>query len=159
MTSPMPADNVTGQTAGTGGRAFTVRAVVVGLVLGGTVAAAGYFNDWVLWQPFVASDLAPVSAYGLLLAAMLTVNPLLRAARIRPLSAGEWCVILAMLLAACALPGPGLFWGFTNPMVALPRYEPQNPAWQYWHLMDYVPEAMQASRDPPSASIPDTSVL
>lgn len=148
MTSPMPADNVTGQTADTGGRAFTVRAVVVGLVLGGTVAAAGYFNDWVLWQPFVASDLAPVSAYGLLLAAMLTVNPLLRAARIRPLSAGEWCVILAMLLAACALPGPGLFWGFTNPMVALPRYEPQNPAWQYWHLMDYVPEAMQADGGP-----------
>jgi len=148
MTNLTAVDNLAGGPTGTGGRAITVRAVVIGLTLGTAIAALGYFNDWVLNQPYVAADLAPVSVYGLLIVGLLGVNPLLRLLRIRPLTTGEWCVVVGMMLAACAIPGPGLMWGFTNPLVMPHHYNDQNPAWRQWRLLQYLPGAMLADAGP-----------
>jgi len=60
---------------------LTIRAILIGVLLGLGITAVGYFNDWVLRLSYVASDLIPVSVYGLLVLGILIINPLLRAVR------------------------------------------------------------------------------
>ena len=57
---------------------MTRRAVIIGLLLGLILAAFGYFNDFVMNQAYVASDLVPISVYGFLVLGLLLANPLLR---------------------------------------------------------------------------------
>jgi len=121
---------------------MTLRAVVIGLLVGLLLAAVGYLNDWILQQAYVASDLVPVSVYGLLIAGLLLANPLLRLAGARPLRGSEWAVIVALLLAACVIPGPGLCWTFTNSLVVPHEVQPITPSWRSKDLVGYAPKIL-----------------
>lgn len=122
---------------------MSVRAVVLGLLVAVGIAAFGYFNDWVLNQPYMAADLAPVSAFGLLLA-ILAGNGLLRKAGGQGLRRAEVCVIFAIPLVACVVPGPGLMWGFGNALMQPHVYQRQRPGWMGRDLVGHVPEVMLA---------------
>ena len=123
---------------------MTFRAILIGLLLGLGIAVFGYFNDWVLKQAYVASDLVPVSVYGLLVVGLVGVNPLLRLTRARPLAGAEWCVLVSLMLAACVIPGPGLMWNFSNSLVAPHRFQSIRPGWQRDDLLRYAPPLMLA---------------
>ncbi len=125
---------------------MTARSVTIGLVLALLVAALGYANDWVCRLPYVASDLMPVSVYGLLLLGLFLLNPLLAALRARRLTGPEWAVICCLLLVGCAIPGPGLLWQFHNALVMPHHFARITPGWQATEdrpaLVDYTPKAM-----------------
>jgi hypothetical protein len=128
---------------------MTFRAIVIALLLGAAIAALGYFSDWVLKLTFVASDLLPVGAFGLLLAGLLLINPLLRFFRVRPLAAAEMALIVALLLVVCVIPGPGLMWNFLNALIMPHHYVQTDLQWQRQQLIERLPPMMLAdvSRD------------
>ena len=121
---------------------MTVRAVVIGLLLGLVIAAFGYLNDWPLKLAFVASDLIPVSVYGLLVLGLLLANPLLRLIRSKPLAGGEWAVIASLLLMACIVPGPALMWNFSHTIVMPHKHNQLFSGWRKAHLIEYAPPVM-----------------
>jgi len=122
---------------------MTARAIVIGLVLGLVIAAVGYLNDWGLKLPGVACNLVPLSVFGFLVAGIFMLNPLIRLLRARQLSAGEWCVILALMMAACIIPGPGLMWQFTDVLVDPHFNAAKDPAvWKKHRLLEYTPSIM-----------------
>ena len=121
---------------------MTLRAVIFGLLLGMLVAAFGYFNDWIVEQSYVATNLAPLYVYGLLLIGLLVVNPLLGLLRWRRLTAREWCVVVALMLVACSVPGPGMMWYFSNTVVMPHHFNAVKPGWTKSRLMEYVPPQM-----------------
>ena len=125
---------------------MTARALIIGLFLGLLIAALGYANDWVCRLPYVASDLMPVSVYGIILLGLIGLNPLLRGLRLRRLGGPEWAVVYALVLTACVIPGPGLLWQFHNALVMPHHLARVNPGWQATAdrpaVLDYVPRAM-----------------
>lgn len=121
---------------------MTLRAILIGLVLGLVLACFGYFNDWVMNQTYLAADLVPVSVYGLLVLGLLLINPLLRGVKWLRFKASEWCVIASLMLMAAIIPGPGLMWYFTANL-ALPSFnENIKKSWQDQQLLDYAPPNM-----------------
>ena len=118
---------------------MTLRAILIGLLLGLAIASLGYLNDWVLDQAYVASDLLPISVYGLLILGLLIANPLLRAIRTRQFSGREWCVIVALMLVACVVPGPGMMWTFSQTLALPHRHESITPGWQTKRVLEYAP--------------------
>jgi len=121
---------------------MTLRAILIGLLLGLAIASLGYLNDWVLDQAYVASDLLPISVYGLLILGLLIANPLLRAIRARHFSGREWCVIVALMLVACVVPGPGMMWTFSQTLALPRRHESITPGWQNKRVLEYAPDVM-----------------
>jgi len=121
---------------------MTVRAVIIGLVLGTAIASLGYLNDWVFKQAEVASDLVPISAYGLLVLGLLVVNPLLRCIGKVDLRATEWAVVVSLMLVACVVPGAGLLWNFSNTIVMPHHIQANTPGWTKYNLVRYAPPAM-----------------
>jgi len=122
---------------------MTLRATVIGLLLGLFIAAVGYLNDWALKLPGVACNLVPASVFGFLVVGILLLNPLMALCRRRQFSAGEWCTILALMLVACVIPGPGLMWQFTDILVwPFYNYDQNEALWKQFHLLDYTPATM-----------------
>ena len=117
---------------------------MIGLLLVLTISALGYFNDWVLQLSFVASDLVPLCAFGLLIAALLGINPVLRLARCRPFLRSELAVIISLVLVASVVPGAGLMWNFTNTLIMPRFYQQTEPGWRRHDLVGYVPPVMLA---------------
>ena len=117
---------------------MTRRAVIIGLLLGLILAAFGYFNDWVMKQAYVASDLVPISVYGFLVLGLLLANPLLRWVRGWEFNGAEWCVIVSLMLVACVVPGPGLMWNFASSIAMPHHYHEVNPGWRDKDVLSYV---------------------
>jgi len=121
---------------------MTVRALLIGLLLGLAITAFGYMNDWVLKQAYMASDLVPVSVYGILVLGLVLANPLLKWIRKSQLNGREWAVIIALMLVACVIPGPGLMWTFNHTLVLPNRLEALNAGWRDRHVTDFAPAVM-----------------
>lgn len=141
---------------------MTIRAVLIGLLLGLVIATFGYVNDWVLYLSYVAGDLMPVSVYGLLVLGLVLVNPALRALGRRHLKGAEWTVIWCLMLVACVIPGPGLLWGFHNAIVMPVAEQREHPGWQATEdrpdLLSYVPERMLAAEHLPGREQEDVVI-
>lgn len=124
---------------------MTVRAVLIGAIIGLFIAAFGYVNDWVLKLPYVASDLMPVSVFGLLVVGLVVANPVLYLLGRRHLRGSEWAVIYSLMLVACVIPGPGLLWQYHNALIMPVQEQRQRPGWrasEHPPLLNYVPEFM-----------------
>ncbi len=125
---------------------MTYRAIGLGLLFGCLLSAWAYFNDHVINQSWLAGSLMPTAVFGGLIIWLLVGNPLLvfvgrsmPALRNADLTTAECLVIVAVSLAACALPGHGLFRQFTGAIAAPLVMNPVQPAWQAHELMAYVP--------------------
>ena len=121
---------------------MTFRALLLGLMLALPIAALGYFNDWILCQAFVASDLIPVSVYGLLVVGLILGNPLLALVRRAQLSGAEWAVVASMMLMGCIVPGPAMMWQFSAGIVSQQAICDANPAHRQAQYIKYFPPAM-----------------
>jgi hypothetical protein len=123
---------------------MSARAVVLGLIGAVTIAAVGYLNDSLLGlSPLVGSHL-PVALFGLLILFAVAVNPLLwrvrRSWRLRP---AELAVVVALMLAACSIPGSGLMRYFTHALALPAHYAEGSVPWQKAEVLSrYTPPRM-----------------
>lgn len=115
---------------------MSFRSVILGLLFGLAICVATYFNDAVIHQTKLIGNFFPVSVFGVLVVALLAVNPLLGVAR---LTGKEMALIAAIGLTACGWPGSGFF-RTANTSVGMPGYLIRNnAAWQAANVMSYVP--------------------
>ncbi|MCC7409858.1 MAG: hypothetical protein IT442_17460 [Phycisphaeraceae bacterium] len=115
---------------------MSLRAVIVGLLLGLGISCFTYFNDQVIRQTMLIGNLFPVSVFGVLVVLLLAVNPLLGSRKFRT---GEMAVVAALGLAACGWPGSGFFRTFTGSVAMPNQLLRDNASWQATHVMSYLP--------------------
>jgi hypothetical protein len=119
---------------------MTIRAVILGLLLGLFISGFTYFNDWVIRQTYLIGNHLPVGVFGPAMILLLLINPLLGMISPRlPLKAGELAVVIGIGLAACAWPGSNLYRVFIGAMGRTATYEQVKPAWQSGRVRAYVP--------------------
>ena len=118
---------------------MTLRALLLGLLVGFGIAGVTYFNDAVMHQTFLIGNFFPIVVFGLL-TLLLMVNLALRYLGPRwPLRPSELVVMTAIGLAVCGWPSSGFFRTFTT-TVTLPSQFIKNQAnWQATNVMSYVP--------------------
>ena len=119
---------------------LTLRALVLGAMLGLTIAAGTYFNDHVIRQTHLISNQLPIVVFGGVVVLLLAINPLLGGIRRSwALRGGEVAVIAALGLAVCAWPGSNLMRYFTS-ITAMPAYLINTqPGWQANEVFSYFP--------------------
>ncbi|NQT87388.1 hypothetical protein HQ560_11525 [bacterium] len=128
---------------------MTFRAIVVGLLGAILVASVTYFNDNIMRQTLFVGNFIPHSVYGTLFVFLLVVNPLLGRLKRRWVFTGpEMAIVLAMTLAACAIPGAGLMRFFTNAIMLPHDMEKTRPGWKAEGVLDMVPDYMLAGTSP-----------
>lgn len=119
---------------------MTIRSVLLGFGLGLGIAVFAFFNDQVIRQTLFIGNHFPMSVFGVLVALVFIVNPLLGKIRrnlsFRPM---ELAVVTAISLAACGWAGSSFFRVFVA-SVALPGHSyGAKSAWQAARVMSYVP--------------------
>lgn len=119
---------------------MTIRAVILGLLLGGGIAAVEFFNHMIMSQTSLTGSHLPPGIFGVLLLMVIIVNPLWWLIRRRPLfGMGEMLTITTIGLAACAWPG-GHLMRFAPQALILPTWQIQSQSsWQAQHVLGYVP--------------------
>ena len=142
---------------------MTKRSVFLGLFCAAAICGFTYFNDAILRQSLIVGNHMPIAVYGPLLVFLLTVNPLLafvsRKVRIgwgwlKPLSAAELSVVIALSLASCCVPYSSLLRLLSN-LVMLPHHYVRTEASWRWSdadggtgsVLDYLPEKMKPDLD------------
>jgi len=125
---------------------MTFRAVFIGLAGALLLAGGGFINDRVLLlESVTAGHQIPISVIGLLIVALVTVNPLLfRIRRGWALRPGEAAVAVMLMMVACSIPGRGLMEHFTGVLAMPHHWNRVSPGWRKNKLMDYVPPSMLA---------------
>jgi uncharacterized protein DUF6785/uncharacterized protein DUF6784 len=121
---------------------MTIRSVLIGMFLGVGIVMYGYFNDWILTQDPVASGMIPTSVYGLLVLSLLLLHPLLRLSRRLNFRSSEWAVIIALMLIAVVLPGPGFLWHFSQAVTMPHQNMVSETGWKRFQVLDYAPECL-----------------
>lgn len=117
---------------------MSIRALVLGLLLGLVISAGTHFNDAIIRQTFLIGNSLPPIVFGGALILLLAVNPLLKSVT-RPLGAGELALIIAMGLAVCAWPGSNLLRVFPQLVSMTPHYAKQKPSWKATRVYSYLP--------------------
>ncbi|MCE5278035.1 MAG: DUF6785 family protein [Planctomycetaceae bacterium] len=125
---------------------MSVRSIILGLIFGAFIALFTYFNDWVLLQSNLAGNLVPTIVYGALLVGLIAVNPAMRAVRLRPLAGREWAVVVALGLAASAIPGYTMMHSFVDILVTPHELNRTQPNWKKHDLVRYAPPVMLADK-------------
>jgi len=123
---------------------MSFRAVLLGLIGALLIAGFGYINTQVIkLEPIDSGHLIPISVIGLLILAMVTVNPLLfklhRPLALRP---AEAAVMVMMMFVASSIPGRGLMEQFTTTLAMPAHWNQTSKGWQRHDLLGYVPPAM-----------------
>jgi hypothetical protein len=122
---------------------MTFRALLLGVLLGLTIAGITYFNDAVIRQTFLVGNHLPVGIFGVLLLLLLGINPLLgrlsggdSGAVLRP---AEFAVIVALGLAGCSWSGSNYYRGLVT-ITSMPQHwEKAEASWKASEVMSYVP--------------------
>ena len=128
---------------------MTKRAVIIGLLAAAFLGGFTYINDHVVKQAYFIGNYMPHGVYGLLILALLGVNPLLARAREGwSLTGSETAVVLALAFAACAVPNSGLMRFFTNAMMIPHQYVKTKHNWRRQNVMEMVPGYMLAGTPP-----------
>jgi len=125
---------------------MTVRSVILGLVGVVVIGMITFFNDRILDQTHLIGNNLPVVVYGMLLVYLLVVATWLGRKALR---GPEMAVALAVVLAACCVPGSSLLRTFTSALVQPHHYNRIKPGWRQEQVMQLVPDRMLAdvSRD------------
>lgn len=129
---------------------MTWRAVAIGLVGVLAISGFGYLNDRILELESINNGhQLPILVVGLLIVAVLLVNPALaRLRRPRRLSPAELAVIATFCACACGIPGRALAEQFAQLLVLPHHWERITPGWQAHRLLDYAPENLLADPEP-----------
>lgn len=131
---------------------MSARSVILGLALGLFVSGVTYFNDAVIQQTYLTGNHFPIGVFGLVLLALIALNPLLGFATDRgklrflngPLRPAELMVITAIGLAACGWPGSNFYRGLVANTAMPQHWLKTQAAWKAADVMSYVPGASPA---------------
>jgi hypothetical protein len=119
---------------------MSIRAVLIGLLIGAAIAGVAYINDHYICVNLFVSNHLPISVFGPLVLFMMLGNPLLgRLKRSWSLRPAELAVSLTLILVACSIPGNGLMRTFTPTMIMPLQLYETTPGWRKADLMAYVP--------------------
>ncbi len=119
---------------------MTIRAVIIGVLLGLFVASATYFNDQIIRQTMLVGNLLPIGIFGVLVLLMMAINPLLAMASPRlAFKASELAIIAALGLAVCGWPGSGYYRYFTGNLAMPAHHQKTKANWQAANVFSYVP--------------------
>ena len=132
---------------------MTVRAVVLGLLVSVVLASLGYVNDVWFFFSYIGGDLVPIHAFGLLLLALMAVNPLLRKLRRWHFKASELVTMLAMALMGSTLAGSAFYWQYPHPLITPIHEHATNARWESKNFLQYVPPEMMVDAKPRSAVV------
>lgn len=118
---------------------MTARAIILGVLLGLTIAGFAYFNDTVIQQTRLVDHYLPLGVFGPMVLLLFVLNPLLRLVRAGAVRPVEVAVMGAVALAACGWPGSNFFRTFST-VLAMPSHLYQaKGSWQAAEVMSYVP--------------------
>lgn len=128
---------------------MSIRAVILGLLLGLFVSVATYFNNAIIHQTHLIGNHFPIGVFGVVLLLLVGANPLLGLVRdyaglgwIKgPLRPTELGLIAAIGLAACGWPGSNFYRGFTANVTMPQHWLKTNASWKASNVMAYVPGA------------------
>jgi hypothetical protein len=118
---------------------MSLRSVLLGLLGALFLCSVTYFSDRVLHQTDLIGNNFPVSVYGGLLLFLLLLRPWFRPLALR---GRELAVVLAIVLAACCIPGSGLLRFFTPALVMPHHYNRVEPGWAEEGVLDMAPAYM-----------------
>lgn len=124
---------------------MSLRAIVLGILGAILICSVTYFNDALMGQTMLIGNSLPLAVFGGLILFLLLINPLLR--RLRPgleLRGRELAVAMAMILAACAIPGSGLMRSFTTTLMLPHHFERTEPGWSEQRIVQRAPDIMLA---------------
>lgn len=122
---------------------MTVRAALLGLLGAAAICGFTYLNDAIMGQTYLVGNNMPISVYGTLVLFVLLANPLLAWLH-RPLalSGKELALILALVLAACCVPGSGLMRTFSSSVIMPHHWAKIAPGWQEHKVIEMVPDGL-----------------
>ncbi|MEX0775989.1 MAG: DUF6785 family protein [Phycisphaeraceae bacterium] len=119
---------------------MTLRAVILGLLIGLAISVYTYFNDAVAGQAVLIGSFLPVSVFGVACVLVMLVNPALGLLGTRwPLRPGEVAVAIAISLASCSIPGANLSRYFLTVTAMPAQLVHTRNDWQAQHVMSYLP--------------------
>ena len=128
---------------------MSLRAIIVGFICVIGLCWFCFFNDFVMKQSFLVGNYMPISVFGGLILFLLTINPLLGwlgkgSSRRFAFSGKELAVVIAIVLAGCAVPGRGLMHYFATFLMLPHHYERTNTSWQQTGVVEMAPKEMLA---------------
>lgn len=139
---------------------MTSRAVALGFLGAAFICGYTYFNDGVLRQTMFVGNYMPTSVYGGLLLALICLNPLLRRLSrvagdrvrwLRPFSARELVVVVALALPACCVPYSSMLRILPKAAMLPHHYAKTQPGWSWkdddgsaHSVLEYAPPRLLA---------------
>ncbi len=136
---------------------LTLRAVILGLLLGLVVSFSVYPNDAVVRGTFLIGHFLPISIFGVLVVGLLLNALAGRFNRKLMLRGPEFAVATAIALVACGYPSSGFYRGASQ-ITAMPAHWLQtNSPWKNVDITSYVPGGSPTVAaghvvDPPAAA-------
>lgn len=128
---------------------MTARAIILGLFFSCLICVVSIVNLHLIYQTRLVGSQLPVAVFGSLILFLLLVNPLLgRLGRGLAFTGKELAVVVALSLAACAIPESN-FARILTPAVMMPHHhEDTEPGWKRLGLVEMVPDPMLADVTP-----------
>jgi hypothetical protein len=128
---------------------MTARAVILGLLGACLICVAAIVNRQLIYQTSLVGNQLPIAVFGTLILFLLLINPLLfRLKQTLALTGKELAVIVAMTLAACAIPGSNFARVFTPAIIMPHHHQSTEPGWKSLGLVEMVPDRMLANVTP-----------
>jgi hypothetical protein len=122
---------------------MTTRTVILGMLLAIFLSGYCYFNDSVVRQGSLVSDLLPVFAYGGLVVFVMLVHPLLRRVKsLREWTKAEIAGLVSLLLIVCAIPSWGLVQCLPTSIMMPHHFSRQRPGWVKHEITSVAPKRM-----------------
>lgn len=121
---------------------MSVKSIVLGLLLAFSIAAFTFFSNHVIGGENLVGHYFPIGIFGVIMALLIFVNPLLGAVSSKlPFSPKELAIAASLGLAACAWHSD--FFSHVVQLVSMPPHhlEKTRTDWQAQNVLSYVPGA------------------
>ncbi len=135
-------------------RAFTAKALVLGLILSSFVVVGAWFNDDYLRQSPAIGNFLPALPFGIALLLVLGWNPILGRVRLLRLGTGELAVVFALTLLVSWLPTSGFLRYFQRAVITAQTQADTRPAWRKNDILGHMPERLF-----PNGGAPEVAAL
>jgi hypothetical protein len=122
-----------------GGRSFTLKSLVFGLILSLVVVIIGWFNDGYLRQSPAIGHFLPALPFGLALGLALVWNPILGRIKALRFSTRELAVAMALMLLVSWLPTSGFFRYFQRAIISGHAQADNYPEWRKLDIVGHLP--------------------
>ena len=154
-TEPTPETAVPAESEGPGYvRAFTAKALVLGLILSPFVVVGAWFNDDYLRQSPAIGNFMPALPFGIALLLVLVWNPILGRMRLLRLGTGELTVVFALTLLVSWLPTSGFLRYFQRAVITAQTQADTRPEWRKLDILGHLPEGIF-----PNGGAPEVAAL